>query len=174
MPAPSLEFNDANFDKKGTLNGDEHHLWCGLNPGEIRDIPGFPLLLMFSFFPPIKIKQEIKPLAIKSRVVQDSRKISRVATRMDCQLTQGGNTFDAVIINLSLGGAFISSKNLLPTGSSVTLTLKSPELKNDLKLEGTVLRGDWVMSDHGKLGRFGIRFSHTSLDLIKLISSLNK
>ena len=100
--------------------------------------------------------------------------ISRIGTRIHCQMTQGGSQFEAVVVNISLGGAFLSSKHLPPTGSSVKLTLKVPALKGDLKLEGKVVRGSWVMSDHGKLGRFGIRFSHTSLDLIKLISSLDK
>jgi len=78
------------------------------------------------------------------------------------------------MIDLSFGGAFLSSKFLPPTGSAISVTLKNPALKKELKLEATVQRGTWVMSDHGKRGRFGIRFIHVPLDLVKLINSLNK
>jgi hypothetical protein len=113
-------------------------------------------------------------VAIKSRVAKDVRSISRIAARLNCQLMHEGNKFEAVVLDISLNGAFLSSTHLPPTGSTVAIALKPPTSNHDLTLEGKVIRGTWAMSDHGKLGRFGIRFSHNSLDLIKLIGSLNK
>jgi hypothetical protein len=111
-------------------------------------------------------------LNIKSRVTQDRRGISRVVARLDCMFTCDGVSHEAVMVDLSLKGAFLSSRWLPPPGSKITATLQTPLLARTLKLEGEVMRGDWIMSDHGKLGRFGIRFSHTSLELIELINKL--
>jgi hypothetical protein len=80
---------------------------------------------------------------------------------------------EAVVVDLSLKGAFLSSKFLPPKGGDVTLNLKVPLLKRTLMLDGKVIRGCWAMSDHGKLSRFGIRFSHASSDLIELINRLS-
>lgn len=113
-------------------------------------------------------------MTIKSRVTQDSRTISRIATRLNCHFTNGGSRYEAVMIDLSMGGAFLSSKALPQTGSTIHVTIKNPALKKDLSLESVVMRGVWVDSDHGKLGRFGIRFVNTPLELLMLISSLSK
>jgi hypothetical protein len=110
---------------------------------------------------------------IKNRVTQDRRVISRVAARLNCTFKSEGVSHDGVIVDLSLRGAFLSSKWLPPQGGNVVITLQTPLLKKTLILEGKVMRGDWTMSDHGQLGRFGIRFSHTSLDLIELINRLS-
>jgi hypothetical protein len=98
---------------------------------------------------------------------------SRVIARLDCQLTFDGNSCDAVIVDISLEGALISSKFLPPKNADVTLIVQTPLLKKTLLLEGRVIRGNWGMSDHGKLGRFAIKFSRTSLEVIKLINQLN-
>jgi hypothetical protein len=116
---------------------------------------------------------EDKPMAIRSRVEQDRRGISRVVTRLDCQITFDGVSRDAVIVDLSLRGAFLSSSFLPPKDGAVTITLKSPISKKVLKLEGKVVRGGWGMSDHGQLSRFGVRFSHAPLDLAEIIRKLN-
>ncbi len=110
----------------------------------------------------------------RTRVVQDSRNKSRITTRLNCRFAHEGSQRDGLILNLSLGGAYISSKHLPSVGSAISLTLHSPVSQSDLKLNGKVIRGNWTISDHGKLARFGIRFSHSSLDLVKLINSLNR
>jgi hypothetical protein len=45
-------------------------------------------------------------------------------------------------------------------------------LKNALILEGKVIRGAEDISDRGSLGKFGIKFNQTSLDLIRIINRL--
>jgi hypothetical protein len=83
-----------------------------------------------------------------------------------------GNSYEAVLLDVSLTGAFLSSKCMPKIGESVTLKLKTPNSKNGIELVGKIIRGVWVVSDHGKLGRFSIRFSHTPLDLIMFINKL--
>lgn len=94
-------------------------------------------------------------VAATSRVTKDRRNISRIATRFSCHFTYEGVSREAVVIDLSLKGALLSSKFMPPLGASVTLTMKLPSSKEPLKLEGKVIRGGWGMSDHGALGKFG-------------------
>jgi hypothetical protein len=111
-----------------------------------------------------------KLIKMKSRVTQDRRHISRIGTRFECHFTHEGARHNAVVIDLSLNGAFLSAKVLPQIGDLVTLSLKLPTSKNTMEVQGKVIRGTWGNSDHGKLGRFGIRFSHTPLDIVKFIS----
>ncbi len=110
---------------------------------------------------------------IRSRVTQDRRKNARLMTFLACQFTFEGTSYKAVILDLSLKGAFISSPFLPPKGGTIAITLETPHLEEPLKLEGEVVRGTWGMSDHGRLGRFGVRFNHSSLKLIQLINRLS-
>jgi hypothetical protein len=112
-------------------------------------------------------------MAIKSRVSQDRRNTSRVMARLDCLLTVGGVDHKAVIVDLSMKGAFLSCNILPPGGSTITVTIRPPAVKKQLVFTGTVIRGTWVTSDHGRLGRFGIRFDAHSTDILLLISKLN-
>ena len=112
-------------------------------------------------------------MAIQSRATQDLRNISRVVVRLDCQFTHEGVTHKAVIVDLSLKGAFFSAAFLPPKDSTITVTLNSPVTQKALVFDGTVIRGTWVMSDHGKRGRFGIRFTYAPFDLIALITRTN-
>jgi len=108
---------------------------------------------------------------MKNRVTQDRRNISRIGTRLDCHFVHEGARHAAVVVNLSLSGAFLSSKALPKIGDLVTLDLKLPATKKPIEVQGKVMRGTWANSDHGKLGRFGIRFSHKPLDLIQYINN---
>ncbi len=98
--------------------------------------------------------------------------ISRVPARLNCRFTYEGVSREAVVIDLSLNGAYLASKFLPPKGGCVTVTIRMPSSGNLLALEGAVVRGNSTMSDHGSLGRFGIRFNCRSLELIKLIAGL--
>ena len=122
---------------------------------------------------PIRQYMDTRRVPIRSRVAKDRRLISRVAALLECQFTFAGVNYEATIVDLSLQGAFLSSKFLPPNDSSVTVSLQTPHLKEKLVVEGKVIRGGWGMSELGELSRFGIRFSHSSLDLIELISRLN-
>jgi hypothetical protein len=111
-------------------------------------------------------------MTVQSRVSQDRRNTSRVMARLDCSLTVDGAEHKAVIVDLSMKGAFLSSKILPRNGSTVTVAIQPPAVKKELVFTGTVIRGTRVTSDHGELGRFGIRFGSNSTDLLMLISKL--
>jgi hypothetical protein len=110
-------------------------------------------------------------MAIRNHATQDRRNLSRVIMLVDCQFTHEGVTHKAVMVVLSLKGAYFSAEFLPPKGSIITVTLNSPVTQKPLVFDGTVMRGTWSMSDHGKRGRFGIRFSYTPVDLIALLTS---
>lgn len=109
-------------------------------------------------------------MAIRSRATQDRRNLSRLIVLVECQFKHEGVTHKAVMIDLSLKGAYFSAGFLPPKDSIITVTLNSPVTKKKLVFEGTVLRGTWAMSDHGKRGRFGIRFSYAPVDLITFLT----
>jgi hypothetical protein len=111
-------------------------------------------------------------MVIRSRATQDRRGISRLIARLDCEFIYEGVGHKAVLVDLSLRGAFLSSKYLPPKGGHVTVTLQPPHVKKTLTLDGKVIRGGWGMSEHGELSRFGIQFSHSPSDLIELIGKL--
>jgi hypothetical protein len=126
------------------------------------------------FYRPGPIRQvdarEDSNMTIKSRVTQDRRNTSRVMARLDCSFTLKGTRYEAVIVDLSMKGAFLSSPFLPSTGSIITIELGPPAVKEPLSFECTVLRGTWVMADHGKRGRFSIRFGSSNPELMLLIS----
>jgi hypothetical protein len=111
-------------------------------------------------------------MTIQSRVSQDRRNTSRVMARLDCRFTFEGVSQKAVIVNLSLKGAFLSAKSLPPNGSTITVALNPPAAKKEIIFSGTVTRGTWAASEQGKISRFGIRFGTLPLDLIALINTL--
>lgn len=111
-------------------------------------------------------------MAAIGRVLKDRRNIARISTRFGCHFTYEGVSREAVVINLSLNGAQLSSKFMPPLGASVALILKPPSLNEPLKLEGKVIRGGWGISDHGAIGKFGVRFNPPSSSLINLINTL--
>jgi hypothetical protein len=112
-------------------------------------------------------------MAVRNHATQDRRNLSRVIVLLDCQFTHEGVTHKAVMVDLSLKGALFSADFLPPNGSIITVTLNSPVTKKALVFDGTVLRGTWVLSDHGKRGRFGVRFTYAAVDLIPLIIKSN-
>ena len=110
-------------------------------------------------------------MAIRSRATQDRRSISRAIVRLDCQFTHEGVIHKAVIVDLSLKGAYFSASYLPPNNAAITVTLSPPVTKKQLVFDGKVIRGTWAMSDHGKRGRFGINFAYTPVDLIPLMNA---
>lgn len=111
-------------------------------------------------------------MRIRSRVTQDRRKLSRVATRLDCRFEFESKSHNGVIIDLSPKGAFISAAVLPPKGSRICLSIRSNFLAKELILEAKVLRGASAMSDHGQIGRFGVEFCVSPLELVKLIGKI--
>jgi hypothetical protein len=97
---------------------------------------------------------------------------SRMLARLDCQYSCDATNQQAVILDLSLRGAFLASKDLPPNDSKITITVTTPHLKKPLTLAGEVVRGGMVISDHGRLNRFGVKFSDPPANLIDLIRKM--
>ena len=110
-------------------------------------------------------------MTVRSRATQDRRNISRMIVRMDCQFTHEGVVHKAVLVDLSLKGAFFSATFLPPKDSLITVKLVSPVTKKPLVFDGSVIRGTWAMSDHGKRSRFGISFRYAPTELIPLMNT---
>jgi hypothetical protein len=111
-------------------------------------------------------------LTIRSRVTQDRRFLSRIPALLPCEVTYDKVTRQAVVVDLSLNGAFISSKSLPPKDASVTISLFSTHLKKPLLLDGKIARRGWGTSEECKVGRFGVMFDRTSPELISLLRAL--
>ena len=107
-----------------------------------------------------------------SRVTQDRRLLSRIPALLPCEFTYDKVTRQAVIVDLSLNGAFISSKSLPPKDAPVTISLFSTHLKKPLLLDGKIARGGWGTSEEGDVGRFGVRFNRVTPELITLLRAL--
>jgi hypothetical protein len=106
-------------------------------------------------------------------MTQDRRYISRNPVRISCHFTHGGVRHEAFIMNFSRSGALLSSKYLPQMGETIMLSLILPDSKKkNIEIQCGVVRGAWEVSDHDRLGKFGIRFSHTPLDLVVFISRL--
>jgi hypothetical protein len=110
-------------------------------------------------------------VTVAGRAVQD-RRISRISTQFTCHFTYEGVSREAVVLNISLTGALLSSKFMPPIGADVGLTLKPTASKETLKAEGKVIRGGWGISDHGVVGKFGVRFSRTPPQLLTVVTKL--
>jgi hypothetical protein len=104
--------------------------------------------------------------------VHDPRRISRLQTNIDCQFDFRGAHYKALIMDLSLKGAFLSSSFQPPIGGSIVVTIKSAHLSQPLIFEGKVKRGSGDLWTHGSGGQFGIELSSPPLDLAQLINTL--
>ncbi len=111
-------------------------------------------------------------MTIRSRVTQDRRLLSRIPALLPCEFTYDNVTRQAVIVDLSLNGAFLSSKSLPPKDAPITISLFSTHLKKPLLLAGKIARRGWGTSEEGNIGRFGVRFDRVSPELINLLRAL--
>ena len=111
-------------------------------------------------------------MAIKSRVSQDRRNTSRLIAQLECNLKHKKKGYSAVIVDLSSKGALISSSFVPALNDLIEITVQSKHLKRDLNLSGQVLRSADAMTEHGKRGRFVVRFHESPLDLTLLIGKI--
>lgn len=105
-------------------------------------------------------------------MTQDRRIVSRLETCLDCSFECNGKKYDAVILNISLKGAYLSSGFLPPPGSILRLAVKVPGAGRPVALEGQVNRSGHIVTDNGMKGRFGMRFPSPPLPLSGLIGKL--
>jgi hypothetical protein len=96
--------------------------------------------------------------------VQEKRRHERVPVRIPirCEVS-GGETFDAVVVDLSVGGFYVESTIAPPFGSNVTLTGDFPGSPG-VKLPAVVR---W-----GKPGGFGVQFGLLGARETHLLASM--
>ena len=129
---------------------------------------------------------------VQNRVLQDRRRLSRISVQMECRFKSEDKEYGALMLDLSQGGALLSS-TLLPgqrdiidderhskkseefpdQESRVSITLDAAGLKGPMTLSGTIKRSAIGMSEYGKVAQFGVEFEHTPLELLRLISRLS-
>jgi len=116
---------------------------------------------------------------VQNRVLQDQRRQSRISVQMECRFKSNEKEYGALMLDLSQGGALISSTFLPEHGNfpvqdnKISITLESNNLKAPLTLSGTIKRSSIGMSEYGKVAQFGIEFENTPLELLRLISALS-
>ena len=112
-------------------------------------------------------------MPVHSRVSQDRRNTSRLIAQLDCRLTHKKNEYSGVIVDLSSKGARISSSFVPAVDDEIWISFKSKHLKRELNLTARVLRSSDAMTEHGKKGRFVVRFNESPLDLVQLIAKIH-
>jgi len=129
---------------------------------------------------------------VQNRVLQDRRRLSRISVQMECRFKSEDNEYGALMLDLSQGGALLSSTLLPPQGSfdvqerppdnddsipseesRISITLEAGNLKAPMTLSGTIRRSSIGMSEYGKVAQFGVEFENTPLELLRLISRLS-
>ena len=130
----------------------------------------------------------------QNRVIQDRRRLSRISMQMECRFKSDDHEYGALMLDLSQGGALLSSALLPPqesfsdtkdvTASSnepvpiqesrISLTLEAEGLRKPMTLEGTIKRSAVGMSEYGKVAQFGVEFENTPLELLRLISVMSR
>ena len=134
---------------------------------------------------------------IQNRVLQDRRRLSRISVQMECRFKAEEKEFGALMLDLSQGGALLSSTLLPPQGghaepetlpdeedhvkegdvppeeSRIFITLEAGGLKAPMTLSGTIRRSAVGMSEYGRVAQFGVEFENTPLELLRLISVLS-
>jgi hypothetical protein len=111
-------------------------------------------------------------MAVAKRVLQDRRNISRSITMMDCHFAHNGTNRAAVILNISLKGALLSSKFAPPAGETITLSFKMPALDQELYLEAKVLRDMNDVWELGSTRKFSVSFKNVNSQLLTLITRI--
>jgi len=123
---------------------------------------------------------------VSNRALQDRRRLSRVPTQMICRFISDDKEYDALLLDLSHEGAFLSSTFLPARQSKILITFEADCLKAPLTLKGTVTRNvskapkmlyeafkRETASGHGEVYRFGVELEDSPPELLKIISALS-
>lgn len=99
--------------------------------------------------------------------MQDKRSHPRVIvdTQVSCQVSDTA-AFTGLAKDISIGGVFVESTRVLPFGTEITIALRLPGSKAELRLPGIVR---WA-KPHGfgiQFGSLGARETHAISELFK-------
>ena len=117
---------------------------------------------------------------LQSFVLQDRRRLSRIPTQIECRFRPDGSNaeekkeYEALMLDLSQEGAFLSSTFLPAQQDKVFITVEADCLPAPLTIIGKVLRGgEMTRSDTGEVRQFGVEFENPPQELLRLLSSLS-
>lgn len=87
---------------------------------------------------------------------QERRTHPRIRVRIESQLSAPGGKVRGHLLDLSAGGAYLSTPRLLPIGTGVHLSIPRGAARNPLELDAEVVRiGD---PREGRISGLGLRF----------------
>lgn len=91
---------------------------------------------------------------------------------MNCTFEFEGVEHHAFIRDISLTGAFLLSTFMPPHGAEISIKLQSSLLKSSMSLDAKIVRRECNYTDRGATEAFSVKFSRSSLDLVRLIGRL--
>ena len=104
--------------------------------------------------------------------IQDRRVHSRLPVLLSCEFTWDSVAYQALVMDLSPRGAFLASHCIPPNRCPIRVTIRSPQLKRTVTVDGSVVRGGWFLPHQSKSGGFGVRFSRVSPPLLLVLREL--
>ena len=106
--------------------------------------------------------------------MQDRRVALRDKIILSCRFIFERNEHDALITDISPGGAFLESDFLPPVGANISIRIDTSLVGIRLILKARVLRRDLKKSGRGNREGVGIQFNKDSLKLKKFINKYAK
>ncbi len=103
----------------------------------------------------------------------DQRACFRLGACLPCNISSGGISTQAYLLDISLSGASISSRQPLGNGNFVSIVVHLPTLNKDLTLQGFIVHVASHRSDKSKeVFNYGVRFNSACSDSLVLIKTL--
>jgi len=105
---------------------------------------------------------------IPRNTIQDRRAHSRLPVHLDCEFVWENSGYRAQVMDISLSGAFVSSRVVPPVRSPVKISLTTPKSKRTLVLEGKVARPGRFVGTRASIG-FSVRFDRVTPEIFRLM-----
>ncbi len=101
------------------------------------------------------------------------RDLSRLKACFQCEVVVEERRVKAYLLDVSLRGALVSSRERLPVDSNVSLYVKLPNSDRTLALHGFIVRAARDASDYMReVFHYGVRFNDARSDLMALLNLL--
>ncbi len=100
--------------------------------------------------------------------MQDKRSHPRVTvdTTVSCEVRGGGAPFSGMAKDISIGGMFVESSEVLPFATEITIVGRFPGAKAELRLPG-IVRWTKPTGFGVQFGSLGARETHAISELLK-------
>ncbi|HPG25708.1 MAG: PilZ domain-containing protein [Spirochaetaceae bacterium] len=108
----------------------------------------------------------------RSRAVGSRRSAERVETRLTCRWASGETAEEAVLANLSTGGAFIRTEWPLPVGAGLRLCIQLEDSGVEIRVRGVVVSNHVDARGSLRAPGMGIRFVRVEGEALERLSAL--